>query len=199
MFSWLFLRGRCLGCKTKIPAQYPLMELGNAALWALCAWRFEFDWALLLIGCLTMSVLLIIAVIDGRTGEIPPGLNVALGVLGAAAAFFGGAGVLAHVIGAFALSVPLLLVYLASKGKAIGGGDIKFLCAAGLLLGWKLVLLAFVAACVLGTAVHIVRMLISGAGRVLRLGPYLAAGVALTMLFGETAIDWYVSLFWKGI
>ncbi|GHU92038.1 hypothetical protein FACS1894202_14400 [Clostridia bacterium] len=130
LFSWLFLRGRCRGCKTKIPVQYPLMELGNAALWALCAWRYEFDWGLLAIGCLAMSVLLIIAVIDGKTGEIPVGLNVALGVLGAAAVFFDGAGVWTHIIGAFALSVPLLVVYLVSNGKAIGGGDIKFLCAA---------------------------------------------------------------------
>jgi prepilin signal peptidase PulO-like enzyme (type II secretory pathway) len=32
VFSWLFLRGRCRHCHTKIPARYPLIELATALL-----------------------------------------------------------------------------------------------------------------------------------------------------------------------
>ncbi|GHV33548.1 type 4 prepilin-like proteins leader peptide-processing enzyme [Clostridia bacterium] len=193
VLSWLFLRGRCRGCGTKIPAQYPLMELANATLWALCAWRLE-TIPLIAVGCLATSVLLLIAVIDAKTGEIPFGCNIALAVAGAANVFVSG-NIPEHVLGAFAASVPMLLVYLLSKGRAIGGGDVKFLCAAGLLLGWKSVILGFVTACVLGSVVHLARMKLGGAGRVLRLGPYLAAGAALALLFGDAAIAWYISLF----
>ena len=48
-----------------------------------------------------------------------------------------------HVIGMLAVSVFLELLFLLSKGKAIGGGDIKLMAAAGLLLGWEKILLAF--------------------------------------------------------
>src|SRR5262249_18960849 len=33
--SWLVLRGRCKACRWPIPLRYPLVELLNAALWAL--------------------------------------------------------------------------------------------------------------------------------------------------------------------
>ena len=63
--------------------------------------------------------------------------------------------------------------------------------AAGLLLGWKLIILAFVLGCIIGSIIHIVRMKISKAGRVLAMGPYLAAGILIAILFGERLLGWY--------
>src|SRR6266567_7444702 len=40
VLSWLFLRGRCRTCGTKIHWRYPLVEAAVAILWAICAWRF---------------------------------------------------------------------------------------------------------------------------------------------------------------
>ena len=45
---------------------------------------------------------------------------------------------ISHLIGAVCVSVPMLLISLLIKG-AFGGGDIKLMAAAGLYLGWKLV------------------------------------------------------------
>src|SRR5258706_12961245 len=42
VFSWLFLRGRCAACRTKISARYPLVELATALLSAVVAWHFGF-------------------------------------------------------------------------------------------------------------------------------------------------------------
>ena len=33
LLSWLVLRGRCRHCGWRIPIRYPLVEVGNAALW----------------------------------------------------------------------------------------------------------------------------------------------------------------------
>ncbi|MCB1538670.1 MAG: prepilin peptidase [Alphaproteobacteria bacterium] len=38
VFSWLFLRGRCRHCGTRIPARYPLIELGFGVFVALIGW-----------------------------------------------------------------------------------------------------------------------------------------------------------------
>lgn len=48
-----------------------------------------------------------------------------------------------HVIGFFAVSVVLYLMYVISKGAAIGGGDVKLMAVCGLFVGWKLIIFAF--------------------------------------------------------
>ena len=96
-----------------------------------------------------------------------------------------------YLIGFFLVSGMLLLLYIVTKGKAIGGGDIKLLAAAGLLLGWKLVILAFFIGCILGSVIHIIRMKLAGADKVLAMGPYLSAGLFIAMLWGNSFFDWY--------
>ena len=67
----------------------------------------------------------------------------------------------------------------------IGGGDMKLMAVAGLLLGWKLVVLAFILGCLIGAPVHLLRMKISGADRVLAMGPYLSIGIFIAALVVE--------------
>ena len=74
------------------------------------------------------------------------------------------------------------------------GGDIKLMFACGLILGWKLTLLAFVLGCIIGSVVHIIRMVRKKAGRMLAMGPYLSAGILLAALWGNKWISWYLSL-----
>ena len=40
ILSYLWLRGRCAGCKTRISARYPAIELFTGVLFALVGWRF---------------------------------------------------------------------------------------------------------------------------------------------------------------
>ena len=72
-----------------------------------------------------------------------------------------------HLIGMVCVSGVLEILYLVSGGGAIGGGDIKLMFACGLILGWKLILLAFVLGCIIGSVVHIIRMVRKKAGRML--------------------------------
>ncbi|MEG1291263.1 MAG: prepilin peptidase, partial [Lachnospiraceae bacterium] len=74
------------------------------------------------------------------------------------------------------------------------GGDVKLMAAAGLILGWKLIILAFVWACILGSVLHIIRMKISHAPHVLAMGPYLSMGIFLAALWGEPFINWYLNM-----
>ena len=69
------------------------------------------------------------------------------------------------------------------------------MAACGLLLGWKLIILAFLLGCVLGAVIHVIRMKVSGEGRVLAMGPYLSMGVLIASLWGERMLDWYVGQF----
>ena len=194
LFSWLILRGRCGTCRSPISPQYPLIEAGNGLLWVLICVICGFTPDALFC-CLLTSALLTLAVIDGRTGEIPPGINIFILALGLVRLVFHLDGWPEFVIGFFAVSLPLFLILLISGGRGIGGGDVKLMAVCGLFLGWKLVLLAFFAGCILGSVIHLLRMRISGAGKVLALGPYLAAGVFLSMLWGEQLLSWYLGTF----
>ncbi len=88
----------------------------------------------------------------------------------------------------------LLILFYASKGRAIGGGDVKLMAVAGLLLGWKLVWFAFIMGCVLGSVIHSIRMQVSKEGSVLAMGPYLAGGILCALLVGNQFIQWYVAI-----
>ena len=141
------------------------------------------------------SALLVLSVIDFRTYEIPFGINLfilALGLVRAATDF---SDILTYLIGLFSVSIVLAILYYATGGKAIGGGDVKLMAACGLLLGWKLIILAFLLGCVLGAVIHVIRMKVSGEGRVLAMGPYLSMGVLIASLWGERMLDWYVGQF----
>ena len=139
--------------------------------------------------------------IDFRTYIIPIGFNIFILALGVIRLVYRllvegdtFSTIWPYVIGMFAVSVPLGILWFLSKGRAIGGGDVKLMGAAGLLLGWKLILLALVLGCILGSVIHLTRMKISKAGRVLAMGPYLAAGIMIAILVGNKLLEWYTGL-----
>jgi leader peptidase (prepilin peptidase)/N-methyltransferase len=134
-------------------------------------------------------------VIDFRTYEIPVSLNLCLGVLAAVRLLLHLDSWAEYIIGAFTVSGILLVLFLLTSGRGIGGGDIKLMAVAGLLLGWKLVLLALFFGCFYGSVIHIARMKITREGHVLAFGPYLAMGIVTALWFGNDMIGWYLTLF----
>lgn len=194
VFSFLFQGGKCRGCKTKLSIQYPIIELLNGILYLIIAYKFGYTIQTLLY-CALASCLIVITVIDWRTFEIPLGCNIFILCLGVVQVLFDLPHISSYVIGFFAISVFLYLIYFFSKGRAIGGGDIKLMAAAGLLLGWQNIILAMFLGSVFGSVIHIARMKISGKNHVLAFGPYLSAGILVAALYGNEIIKLYLGLY----
>ncbi len=195
LFSFLIQGGKCRSCKKKISWQYPIVEALNGILWVVVVLVHGLQWETILF-CLCASVLIVITVIDERTMEIPFGCNVFIAVLGVARVIIDYPHWYEYVIGFFTVSLFFLLIIWVTKGRGMGGGDVKLMAAAGLLLGWKAILLAMMLGCVLGSVIHICKMIFNKKKEhVLAFGPYLCAGIYLTILFGEPIINWYLSLF----
>ena len=197
LFSWLFLGGKCRYCRTKLSKQYPLVELANGIVWFAVFLLFLLPGTgdpLDLVRALMCSALLALSVIDFRTYEIPVGFNIFVGALGIVNLLLDVSRWMDALIGLFCISVPLLLILLVSKGRAIGGGDVKLMAACGLMIGWQKICFALVAGCILGSVIHIIRMRRSGADRVLAMGPYLSMGVVLSLFVCEPFLQWYLSL-----
>jgi leader peptidase (prepilin peptidase)/N-methyltransferase len=206
VFSYIFLLGRCRTCKSRISIQYPIIEALNGLFYVLVfylfGWKAPHIILLNVIYCFVISALIVLSVIDFRTNTIPFGINIFIMIMGLAAAltkyiWFGRNTdiMLDHAIGFFIISGFLLLLFYASKGRGIGGGDIKLMAGAGLLLGWELVILAFFIGCVLAAIIHPIRMRINHLNRVLAFGPYLSIGIVVAMLYGRQIIDWYLQTF----
>lgn len=204
VFSFLLLRGKCRFCKTKLSLQYPVIETVNAILYVIVfyiyGWDTTFIILLNIVYCMAISVLVVISVIDYRTFTIPAVLNKTLFVFAVLASIINYFGqnmsikiLMEHVIGFFIVSAFLALVFYISKGRGIGGGDVKLMAVAGLLLGWKLILLAFILGCLFASIIHLIKMLIKNADRTLAFGPYLSAGIIVALLFGNNIINWYIA------
>ena len=193
VFSWLWLGGKCRNCKAKISAQYPLIEALNGVLYvlicAVCGLNLMSG-----VYCLMASALLVLSLIDWRTYEIPFSINVFLVALGVVATVLEPEQLISHLLGAVCVNGVLGMIYLISGGRAIGGGDIKLMAACGLLLGWQRIVLAFFVGCILGSMIHLIRIRVSHVGHVLAMGPYLAAGIFLSALWGNDWIAWYLGL-----
>ncbi len=194
VFSYLFLRGKCRKCGAKLSVQYPLVEALNGFVYVLVVFVKGVNVESLLY-CLLFSALLALSVIDFRTYEIPLGFNIFILVLGLARVASDIGNWPLYLIGFLAVSIVLAILYYATGGRAIGGGDVKLMAVCGLLLGWKLIIFAFLTGCILGAVIHVIRMKVSGENHVLAMGPYLSMGVFLAAMWGDQMIQWYFDRF----
>lgn len=197
VFSYLFLRGRCRKCGDRISPQYPIIELLNGILWVLTFIYTGINITSLIYN-LVISALIVLSVIDFRTFEIPVSINVYIGIMALVNIATDYEHILTYIIGMIIVSGVLYLMYFLSNGRAIGGGDVKLMAACGLLLGWKLIIVAFIFGCLYASVIHILRMVISKKDHMLAMGPYLSAGVITAMWFGSHIVNWYVTCLFPG-
>lgn len=198
--SWLILKGKCRKCGQPISKQYPIIEAVNGIAWVLIfiirGFKYDLVYDVTTVCYLALfSALLVLSVIDFRTYEIPLGCNIFILAVGLIHLFVDYSNWLQYVIGLTAVSLFLYIIYVVSKGRAIGGGDVKLMAACGLLLGWKLSVVAFILGCVLGSVIHIARMKISGKDHMLAMGPYLSMGVMIAALWGDKILNWYLGMY----
>lgn len=193
LFSYLCLGGRCRKCKTKLSVQYPLVELLNGLLYVLVVAVNGLTIESLLY-CLMFSALVTLSVIDFRTYEIPLGINLFILTLGLIRVALDYKNFLNYLIGFLSVSGFLYLLFLLTKGRGIGGGDIKLMAVSGLMIGWKCNLLALAFGCIIGSVIHVIRMKVSKEDHVLALGPYLSVGIMIAALWGYDLIEWYFAV-----
>lgn len=198
--GYILLGGKCGSCKARISVRYPLIELACAALGVAAIWLYGVT-AAAGVAFLIWALLLAVAVIDAEHMIIPDGLVAALLALALAWAVIGfdgwgfaGLGALNRLAGFAVISVPMFILVLLVDG-AFGGGDIKLIAVCGIVLGFRLTLVAAFIAVLLGGGRGIYLKYIKKAdvkGVHMPFGPYLCAGVFTAMVCGDTILDWYL-------
>ena len=142
-------------------------------------------------GGLFCVLLLVMAVIDFRTGLLPDRGNLYLAGLGLMMAGLMGEAQDA-ILGALLGAALLFALRTLSRG-GIGLGDVKYATAFGIWLGWQGTLLALALAFALGACLALVLLGMGWLGRRDRLafGPFLSAGAYLSYIGGSAVWSAY--------
>lgn len=196
IFSYLFLKGKCRYCGSKIPVRDTLIEVIGGVAAVFFFLKYPFEWDALLVLSIFM-ILLAITMIDFDTMEILNGLLLALMIpVVIMTVLHPEITILERIIGFFCISLPMYLLTLLIP-DCFGGGDIKLIAVCGFLLGWQSTLLAAFIAIMIGGcyAVFLLMRKKSEKGAHIAFGPYLSVGIMVSLLYGKFIINWYLSLF----
>lgn len=138
IFSWIFLRGKCRFCKSKISPRYMIVEAVTALSYLLAYLRFGFSWEFWT-AVLLFPVLVVLSGIDIDRFEIPYWCSIYVGVLGIASFFipFSEAFNVVWYERLISLGVVGVLFVLLVLMGGMGGGDLQLMLGASLLLGYK--------------------------------------------------------------
>ena len=102
-----------------------------------------------------------------------------------------------HVIAGIVGLLFFGLIFTVTKGRGMGFGDVKLAGALGLLLGWPDSVLSFALSFVIGSVGGLLLMFLGRKKfrQPIPFGPYLIAGVFITVFFGFQIVDGYFKLF----
>ena len=196
ILSFLALRGRCRACAMPIPWRYPLVEAVTAGLCLAAYQAFGFT-PDAVVAAVLLAALVAITAIDLQCQIIPDVISLP-GIL---------AGCLANVatgrvpwidsLLGIVVGGGLFMVIILASGGGMGGGDMKLSAMLGAFLGWKVVLVAVFVAVILGGTLALALLASGKRGRKdpIPFGPFLAAGGAAGLFYGERVVRWYLGGF----
>nr|WP_106784530.1 A24 family peptidase [Lysinibacillus timonensis] len=196
IFSYLFLKGKCRYCGTKVSPVYLMTELATGFLFAFAYWHFRFT-PELAVALVFISLLAIIVVTDIAYMLIPDKVLLFFLPLLIVGRIFSPSepwwdSLLGPVVG-FTI---LFLVALLSKG-GMGGGDIKLFFLIGLTLGTAGTLVTLFFASVIGLIVGFILLKVRGQDRKqpIPFGPSIAIAALIVYFYGDIIIEWYIGIF----
>ncbi len=203
VFSWIFLRGKCHSCGSKISPRYPIVESLNGLMYVLTFFVLDFN-AESIITCVLVSLLIVVGFMDWDTMEIDMiivGLIFLLAV--PSAIFTDKASLLQRIIGAFIISLPFYIIGEVSRifirkktgedFRAIELGDTVLMFAAGALLGTKAIIVSALLGIIIAAVAGVINKYVTGNSK-FAFGPFLSIGIAIGALWGNGIADWYLRL-----
>jgi leader peptidase (prepilin peptidase)/N-methyltransferase len=209
VFSYLWLRGRCRYCQAPIPRRILWVEIGTGVLFGYLYWHYMvwhhglgIELPVILFYCCLFIVFLVIDLEHGLILNkiVYPALAVALLISVFFSIFFPQSTIVPHIgqaaIGGGIGLVLFLLVVIISRG-GMGWGDVKLAALIGLVTGFPLVIVALLMGIILGglVAVLLLSLKIKKRKEAIPFGPFLSLATIVTLLWGSSILNWYLSLF----
>ncbi|HAZ16619.1 MAG: hypothetical protein A3H59_02200 [Candidatus Jacksonbacteria bacterium RIFCSPLOWO2_02_FULL_43_9] len=214
LVSFIIQQGRCRQCKKKISCQYPLGEALTAI--ALCgsflwltrdgmSYQALFLWVMFLVSWSVWFVLFVhdflyTLVLDA---VVVPAFGIIVIVQSVRIILFEPSVVWASVVFAYLFAMLIgggffALQFIVSKGRWIGGGDIRLGVLMGATLGLPHVITALIIAYIGGSIISVFLLLYKKVQwkSEIPFGTFLACATLVTFLFGKPLLAWYMGLFY---
>lgn len=193
LFSWIIQAGRCRRCHKRLSIQYPLIELTSGILFIIGFQQTQ------IIPFLFVSCSLLVIFVADLKYQIIPDSMVVVGVLGALIGFIGQIrpiGLLPYLASAAGAAGFFLLLWLVTRGRGMGFGDVKLAFFLGLLLGFPGIVIALYAAFLTGALVGVILILlrkktIKGS---VAFGPFLIIGAIVATLWTDQIRHFWVAV-----
>lgn len=214
VLSWVSLGGRCRYCRKPISWQHPLVEMLTALAFVGSFLFWPYGWSdvavVLFAGWLISLVILIaLAVYDMKWMLLPDKLTFPLMGLSFVMGLILTIGVMQMTLsdaflfmgyGVLSIGGLYYVLYILTKRRGVGFGDVKLGVAMGLMGGWKVGLITVMLANVIGLLAVLPGM-ISGKVKFksrIPFGPFLIIGFIVAYVAAEPLINWYLSLILLG-
>jgi leader peptidase (prepilin peptidase)/N-methyltransferase len=200
VLSYVLLGGRCRGCKARISARYPIVELITMAVFVAHGLVFGID-IMLVPRLLFACALIVLFAIDLEHHLLLDVITLPGIVVGLAFSLLLPPGIQSAIIGVLVGGGVLWLIgeayYRYAGEEGMGGGDVKMLAMIGAFLGWKLAVLTLVFSSLAGSLVGLLVIATRRGGMkyALPYGTFLAIGALVASLFGDQIVAWYTGLY----
>ncbi len=187
ILSFLFLKGKCRYCKSKISIFYPLVELFTGILFAVSFYSFSFSYELI-ISLLLVSLFSIVIVSDLNYYIIPDSVTLITGIMILIVNILnmGIKIALLYLLYGFIMFIFMYLIGIMGKflfkQEALGGGDMKLLFVLGMTLPLIVSFFGIVLATFLALPISIY-LLIKHKDKIIPFGPFLVAAFLILYMF----------------
>jgi leader peptidase (prepilin peptidase)/N-methyltransferase len=201
VFSYIVLLGKCRFCKKKIPFRLFLIELVTALLASTC-----FYLAITGIFSITSAILIFIIlylffgifVADIIYGIIPDFFSLAALIVSFFYVYFQRSPMIAHGIAGLSCFAFFLTLFVITKGRGMGFGDVKLSFILGFLLGYPLIIVSLYLAFLTGAAVAIILVVCRKTkffGGSIPFGPFLVASTVISLFYGQEILRVFLARF----
>jgi len=208
VLSFAVQTGKCRHCHKRISWQYPIVELATGALFGGLFWHIRPDlapnmtrsWFELVLLLAIGSLLLAGGVYDWRWSQLPDHFTVpAIGLALILLVVQNGNdwhSTLSRIAAALITVAVFGGLWVLSRGRWMGDGDIRLVAIMGLLVAWRELLLAFFVAFDVAALVAVILLITKRKKRTdqIAFGPFLLLGLLVAYFWGAAIINWYLTL-----
>lgn len=198
IFSFIFLGGKCRYCKKGISIQYPLVELATGIIFLLIFSLFAPNYIEILFLFYIASTLVIIFIYDLKHYIIPDKVLFPAIIITIIYKLLENFRVMPWLILAVVIASGFFFtIFILSRGRAMGFGDVKLAVLMGFLLGLPNVLVALFLAFFFGAIIGLILMALQKKGlkSEIPFGPFLIIGTFIALFYGSQLVSLYMSLF----
>ena len=204
LMSFIMLKGKCRYCKTSLSFYYPTVELVTGILFISTAFfvfngsQFPITNFQLLITFIyylfIVSSLIVVFFADLKYGIIPD--KIIFPAIAVSFLYFlinHSSLIINHLFSAVGASLFFLLLFLITKGKGMGFGDVKFAFLMGLILGFPNIIIALYVAFLTGAIIGCILIVWRKKrifGTIIPFGPFLVLGTFFALFWGESIFQY---------